>query len=406
MRRYWRPEYRPQEGKSLEAWSDEVAEELRRVVQSQMVSDVPLGTFLSGGIDSSLVTYEAAQGRSTPLKTFTIGFQEDTHSEVRYAEQVADALGTDAVYRSLPYESVDQLPRLAEFYDEPFADSSLLPTSAVSRIAREQVTVALSGDGGDELFSGYKHHMLSKQVSRLDVLPKAASRLLFGAVARLAPTSMRVHDWGRRFAMPPDERRMSVVRLPGRGMRNDVLSPEWREPAEARRWHMNQHVDELRGLPPVTQAQFYDLLMYLPNDMLVKVDRASMAHSLEIRVPFLTRSLAELAFRIPESVRYGEGVEKRVLRKIASRRFGNAFAYRRKQGFAIPLESWMSAEAGRETRQELLAEGPVREGVLDRAGVSRLLESVRVGRGRLFTDRSDELFALLVFDAWWKRYAT
>ncbi len=404
-RRYWKPEYRPQEGKTLSAWAEEVEIELHRVVRGQMIADVPLGDFLSGGIDSSLVTYEAARDLDVPLKTFTIDFQDGSHSEVRYAQQVADSLETDAVYRTLPYESVEQLPKLAEFYDEPLADSSLLPTSAVSRIAREQVTVALSGDGGDELFSGYKHHALSKKVSRLDLLPNAASRLVFGAVARLAPASTRIHDWGRRFALPPDERRMSVLRLPDRGLRRDVLAPPLREPSEARCWHMHQHAEELRGLPPVTQAQFYDLLMYLPNDMLVKVDRASMAYGLETRVPFLSKSLAELAFRIPESVRYGEGIDKRVLRSIAGRRFGHAFAYRRKQGFSIPLRSWMSAVASRRGNKESLVEGALCDGLLDRAGVARLFDDVRQGGGRLFTDRCDELFALLVFDAWWQRFA-
>ena len=281
LRRYWRPQYAPREGLSLDAWADEADEALERSVRSQLVADVPLGLFLSGGIDSTIVTLEAAKKNSDALRTFTIGFEEESFSEVRYARQVAETLHTDAVYRTLPHESVGQLAALAEFYDEPFADSSLLPTYAVSRVAREYVTVALSGDGGDELFSGYKHHVLSNRISRLDVVPNVVSRTLFGSVALLAPVSTRVHDWGRRFALPRDERRMSILRLPGRKLRADVLARDQRECQDARLWHMREHVAELRGLPPVTQTQLYDLLMYLPNDMLVKVDRASMAHSLE-----------------------------------------------------------------------------------------------------------------------------
>ncbi|MBI2824158.1 MAG: asparagine synthase (glutamine-hydrolyzing) [Planctomycetia bacterium] len=405
-RRYWRPRYAPQDGKSLDTWVDEVDEVLGRSVKSQLVSDVPLGLFLSGGIDSSLVTLEASKAGGGPLRTFTIGFEDDALSEVPYARQVAEDLKTEAVYRTLPYDSLEQLPALTEFYDEPFADPSQLPTSAVSRVAREYVTVALSGDGGDELFSGYRHHKLSKSVSRLDVIPAAVARVVFGGVARLAPVSTRAHDWGRRFALSSDERRMSIIRLPGRELRADVLAPHQRECPEARLWHMREHVAELRGLPPVTQTQLYDLLMYLPNDMLVKVDRASMACSLEARVPFLSRAVAELAFRIPEHVRFEGATEKRVLRRLAARRFGDTFARRRKQGFGIPLQSWMAAAAHDARLQDRVQNGPaVHAGMLDAQGVGRLFARVRQGGGRILTDRSDELFALLVFDAWWNRYA-
>jgi asparagine synthase (glutamine-hydrolysing) len=238
LRRYWRPQYAPRDGRSLDAWADEADAALQQSVQSQLVADVPLGLFLSGGIDSTLVTLEASKGATKPPKTFTIGFEDDAFSEVRFARQVAEALHTDAVYRTLPHESIGQLPALAEFYDEPFADSSLLPTYAVSRVAREYVTVALSGDGGDELFSGYKHHVMSNKISRLDIVPDIVSRMLFGGVARLAPVSTRLHDWGRRFAFPPDERRMSIIRLPGRELRATVLASEARDGPEARLWHM------------------------------------------------------------------------------------------------------------------------------------------------------------------------
>ena len=394
-------------GRSLDDWASEADDVLEKSVHSQLVADVPLGLFLSGGIDSTLVTLEASKRTgSSALKTFTMGFAEDGFSEVEYARQVADALHTDATYRTLPHESISQLGALAEFYDEPFADSSLLPTYAVSRLAREYVTVALSGDGGDELFSGYKHHVLSNKVSRLDVVPNFVNRLLFGGIAQLAPVSSRVHDWGRRFALPRDERRMSIQRLPGRELRATVLAPDQREHGEARMWHLRDHVAELRGLPPVTQTQLYDLLMYLPNDMLVKVDRASMAHSLEARVPFLSRRVAELAFQIPEQIRFETSTEKRVLRRLVARRFGDKFAYRRKQGFAIPLCKWMTAAAADSRVRDAVQNGAaVTSGLLDREGVRRLFNDVQRGAGRLSTERSDELFALLVFDAWWSRYA-
>jgi asparagine synthase (glutamine-hydrolysing) len=406
IHRYWQPTYAPQEGKSLDAWVDEVDAALEHSVKSQLVSDVPLGMFLSGGIDSTLVISEAAKDAGQSLRTFTIGFQEDTHSEVRYARQVSEQLKTDAVFRELPYESIDQLDVLSEFYDEPFADPSLLPTTAVSRVAREYVTVVLSGDGGDELFSGYTHHMLANKISRLDAAPNFLTRALFGAVAGVSPISSRAHEWGRRFAFDSDERRMSLITLPGRNLRADVLAPDRREPAQARLWHMRQSVAELRGLPPVTQTQMYDLLMYLPNDMLVKVDRASMSVSLEARVPFLSRTVADLAFRIPETVRFQPPIDKCVLRKLVSRQFGDSLAYRRKQGFGIPVLKWMRAAAEDPRVRARLLDGPaMHAGVLHPAGVERLFTSVRQGAGRFSVDRSVELFALLVLDAWWKRWA-
>jgi asparagine synthase (glutamine-hydrolysing) len=404
--RYWRPQYRPESGRSLDDWADEADAVLEKSVAAQLVADVPLGLFLSGGIDSTLVSVEAAKSAQDQLRTFTIGFDDARFSEETFARQVANELHTNAVFRTLPHESLAQLGALAEFYDEPFADSSFLPTNAVSRVAREYVTVALSGDGGDELFSGYRHHVLAANISRLDAVPNAVTRLLFGGLAAVAPTSTRIHDWARRFALPCEERRMSILRLPGRELRASILVPELRERQEARLWHMRAHVDELRDLPPVTQTQLYDLLMYLPNDMLVKVDRASMAHSLEARVPFLSRSVAELAFRIPEEVRFERAVEKRVLRKLVARRFGDELGYRRKQGFAIPLQRWMSAAAFDQALQSTIENGAaVSAGILDRPGIKRLFADVRQGAGRWKTERSDELFALLVFNAWWDRYA-
>jgi len=406
IHRYWQPTYAPQEGRTLDSWVDEVDAALEKSVQSQLVSDVPLGMFLSGGIDSTLVTAEASKGATQSLRTFTIGFQEHTHSEVRFARQVAEKLKTDAIFRELPYESIDQLGALSEFYDEPFADPSLLPTTAVSRVAREYVTVVLSGDGGDELFSGYRHHALAKNVSRLDAAPTFVTKALFGALAGVSPMTSRAHEWGRRFALAPDERRMSMISLPGRRLRSDVLAKDCREPAQNRLWHMRQSVAELRGLPPVTQTQLYDLLMYLPNDMLVKVDRASMSVSLEARVPFLSRTVADLAFRIPEEVRFQPPVDKRVLRRLVSRQFGDDLAYRKKQGFGIPVVKWMKAAAEDSRVRASVQEGPtMQSGLLDPAGVGRLFDSVRRGSGRFSVDRSVELFALLVFDAWWKRYS-
>jgi asparagine synthase (glutamine-hydrolysing) len=404
-RRYWQPQYRPEQGRTLDSWADEVEAELQRSIQAQLVADVPVGAFLSGGIDSTLVSRGAALAAEQPLQTFTIDFADQEFSEARFASQIANAIHARPVFRRVEHETIEHLPQLVEFYDEPFADSSMLPTFVVSRVTREQVTVALSGDGGDELFSGYHHHWLASRLSMLDRVPSWLAAITFGAMAGVTKATARLHHWGKRLALPPDMRRLTLAFLPGRKHRTEVLHADYRRNGESRFWHMRQSLPELAGLPPVTQAQLYDLLLYLPNDMLVKVDRASMAHSLEVRVPFLSKLVAELAFRIPEEIRFQPSRHKRVLRQLVARHFGQDLALRRKRGFGVPLRRWMQdfARSGRDGA--LRSSSAVRSGVLNAAGVEQLVRDVRSDYSRWKVDRSEELFALLVFDAWWERFA-
>jgi asparagine synthase (glutamine-hydrolysing) len=405
-RRYWRPEYRPGGDRTLDAWADEVSDTLDRSVRDQMVADVPLGAFLSGGIDSSLVTLAASRATAGEhLKTFTIAFGEKDFSERPYAEQVARTLGVDATFRDIAPAAIDDLPMLAEWYDEPFADSSMLPTYAVCKATRERVTVALSGDGGDELFTGYRHHLFAERVSRLDRVPTFLTRAVFGALARHSPADSRARDWSERLAFDPDWRRFSILRLPGRERRLAVLAPAWRQRRDERLALIDPVVRSCAGVPPVTQSQLFDMEFYLPNDMLVKVDRASMAHALEVRVPFLSRTVADLALRIPEGVRFTPGREKRVLRTLVERRFGPELAWRTKQGFGVPLQAWMRAAATVDRERSLLDAEPVRQGILDAGAVSALFASVRGPGDRWHVDRADELFGLFCFDAWWRRHA-
>jgi len=405
-RRYWRPVYQPGSGGTLDAWADEVHEALERSVREQMVADVPLGAFLSGGIDSTLVTAAAARATgATRLQTFTIGFGESDFSERPYAAQVARSLGVDATFRDVAPAAVDDLPRLAEWYDEPFADPSILPTFAVCQATRERVTVALSGDGGDELFTGYRHHHQAALASRLDRAPSFLTRPLFGALAQMAPADSRARDWSERLAFAPALRRFSMMRLPGRERRLGLLAAPWRQGRDERIAVAEAVVRDVGEAPPVTQAQLFDLAFYLPNDMLVKVDRASMAHALEVRVPFLSRGLAELALRVPEGVRYSPGREKQILRTLVGRRFGPALAWRTKQGFGVPLAPWMRAAATPARERSILEGDAVRQGVLDPAAVSALFAAVRGPDDRWRVHRGDELFALLCLDAWWRRHA-
>ncbi len=378
-----------------------VEHELQASVQRQLVADVNSGAFLSGGIDSTLVATYAADRRGSSFKTFTIDFEDKSHSEGEKAREVVRTLGIDGVFRTLPPSRLDDLERLAYFYDEPFADSSLLPTVAVSEVARESVKVVLSGDGGDELFSGYKHHALAYRLSRFDFVPNAWMKTMFGAGRKILPRSTRWYEWCQRLGQSADRRRLTLLRMPGRGARRSVIAPPWRETDSQREAGFWQQVFGLEGLPPVTQVQMWDLEFYLPNDMLVKIDRASMSVSLESRVPLLCPRLAELAFQIPESQRYNPTTSKPLLR-ITARRYGPSIAAAEKQGFSIPRREWMRQAATEEVERSMVAGPAVRDGILHPPGIHALFQSVRRKPNRWLVDRSEELFSLLVFHHWWE----
>jgi asparagine synthase (glutamine-hydrolysing) len=260
--------------------------------------------------------------------------------------------------------------------------------------------VALSGDGGDELFAGYTHYGLAAKIARFNWVPAG----LFSALHAIANSGTRLADWCQRMSQTPDRRRLTLMRLPGRGQRRDVLSPAFRESREERGWFLWDLERELSGLPPTTQMQLLDVLCYLPNDMLVKVDRASMSVGLETRVPFLSPAVAELAFRIPEADRVDPRVEKPILRGLVKRYFGSDIASAPKHGFSIPRKSWLSEASGVATESQVACGAAVKEGVLDAAGIHQLFSDVRRGGGTWYTDRTEELFALLVFHHWWENY--
>jgi len=360
---------------------------LRQAIRLRMIADVPLGAFLSGGIDSSVVVALMQAQSSVPVKTFSIGFQESEYNEAGHAKAVAAHLGTDHTELYVaPEEARAVIPKLPAMYDEPFGDSSQIPTFLVSQLARKHVMVALSGDGGDELFGGYNRYFWSRRLwGRLAPIPRPVRAGLGSLIQAVSPDR-----WGRlynglSFALPavqrPGDQMHKLAGLLGAkdpdAMYQGMVSL-WQQPAEAvvgpaePRTTLNDRSSWAR-LPEFTMRMMYlDLVTYLPDDILTKVDRASMAVSLEARVPLLDHRLVEFAWTIPLSMKIKtEGEGKWLLRQVLDRYVPRALIERPKMGFGVPLDSWIRGplrewaesllDAGRLEREGYFHPGPIRQ---------------------------------------------
>lgn len=351
---------------------DQLHDLLLKAIGLRMISDVPLGAFLSGGIDSSTVVALMQAQSSRPVKSFTIGFQEDGYNEATHAKQVARYLGTDHTELYLtPKDALDVVPLLPSMYDEPFSDSSQIPTYLVSKLARSRVTVSLSGDGGDELFGGYNRYLLTKRIWKsLRRFPRFSRKALAASLHSISPARI---DRGFRIfraVLPPKVRHAS----PGdkvHKLANLLLveSPEalyfralshWEKPTEIVP-HAHEPKTVLEAIAGCSWASNFeevmmltDLLNYLPDDILTKVDRASMAVSLEARVPMLDHRVVEFAWRLPLHFKLRKGCSKWILRQLLYKYVPPELVERPKMGFGVPIESWLRGPL-REWAEDLLS---------------------------------------------------
>lgn len=356
---------------------DELEALLKDAVGQQMMADVPLGAFLSGGIDSSTVVALMQAQSSRPVKTFTIGFNEEGYNEAVHAKAVAAHLGTD---HTELYVTADQamgvIPRLPVLYDEPFADSSQIPTFLVSQLARQHVTVCLSGDAGDELFCGYNRYVMTAQMwKQLSLLPMGLRKTLASGLTGIAPKTWNHILRPIQFGMPHSLRMSNIGDKLHKGAAVlDSCSAEelylklishWPDPASVVR-NATEHptaltgnTPELAGLTEVQRMMALDMLTYLPDDILVKVDRAAMGVSLEGRVPFLDHRVVEFAWRLPQSLKLQDGQGKWVLRQVLYRHVPKELIERPKMGFGVPLHDWLRGPL-REWAESLLDESRLR----------------------------------------------
>jgi asparagine synthase (glutamine-hydrolysing) len=398
---------------------DELESFLKDAVRIRMIADVPVGAFLSGGVDSSLIVALMQRASTRPVKTFTIGFEEAGFNEAEYARKVAVHLGTDHTELYVtPREAQAVVPKLPEMFDEPFADSSQIPTFLVSELARRSVTVSLSGDGGDELFGGYQRYMLGNQAwSRLGWLPSVAKKTMGHAFRQF-----RTEQWDRLFEVAaPLVARKSGVTFFGRKIhklarmlsaRNSeqfycLMVSQWQNPSEVVPGAVELPTAFDRFQNPDTGSTFVqrvmalDLITYLPGDILTKVDRASMSVGLEARVPLLDHRVVEYALRLPQSFKFQNGQGKFILRKILNRYVPSDLIERPKMGFGVPIGKWLRGPL-RDWAEALLSESALRQDDILNPQPIRALWRDHLSEK---CDWGDRLWTSLMFQSWHAKWA-
>jgi len=391
-------------------WEGELRARLQESVRKRLMSDVPLGAFLSGGIDSSAVVAMMREIGDGPILTCSIGFREPRYDESEYAALVAAQKRTD--HRSEIVEASDYslLERLAGVYDEPYADSSAIPTYRVCQLARRHVTVALSGDGGDENFLGYRRYRLfaaEESVRRL--LPAPLRRAVFGPLGRWypkldrAPRFLRGKTTFQALARDSVEAYLHGVGICPREMRQQLFAAEFRRQLAGydgievfRRQVAGKEFDDALAL-----VQYLDFKTYLPGDILTKVDRASMAHSLEVRTPFLDYEFVEWVAGLPSVVKLRRGVGKHILKESLRPLLPERILFRSKMGFAVPLDVWFRESLRRHMGDVVAGPRLAQSGIFDPAALSRLVDEHVSGR----RDHSAPLWSLLMFDGFLRRQA-
>jgi asparagine synthase (glutamine-hydrolysing) len=384
-------------------WERRIDEKIQECVRRQLVSDVPLGAFLSGGVDSSLVV--AAMGSA---KVFSVGFDDASYNELKYARRVADCLGVEQISEILRPDVSSLFQKLIGYLDDPIGDFSIFPTYLISRMARQQVTVALSGDGGDELFGGYETYLAQRYAYWYQYLPEVLQQKWLPALSNglnPSPEKKGARNKLKRF-------------IEGAGYSRSLNHARWRifasdglkqalftsEAAKEIVTPTGQHIEQLFARagdrPSLDQSLYVDVKSYLSDNCLVKVDRMSMANSLEVRVPLLDRELVELAFEVPQRMKINRGETKAILKRIAACHIPRDCVYRAKEGFSIPMKHWLGGQF-RPIMEYFLAPQRINE-----AGLFRSSTIERLKREHLKGDanHSHVLWSLIVFEAWKDRW--
>jgi len=403
IKEYWDLTYHTDElPRSEESYQIELCDILRESVKIRLRSDVPLGAFLSGGIDSSSVVAFMAEQLDRPVVTCSVGFSEIAHNELSYARSVARHLHCNHNEELIAPSLGDEILKIAEFFDEPFGDSSAIPTYYVSQMARRHVTVALSGDGGDETFAGYSRHYLHVFERRIQrVLGLGGGRLLSKVGASLP---VKGRPLLRRLGMPPD---MAYAWKQCNFLFNDqqksqLYSGSLRDDCNGfdPSARLRSYYNRCTALDPLNKALYVDLKTYLVDDILVKVDRMSMAHGLEVRSPLLDHKLLEFAATLPTGLKLKGQMTKVALRRVMKERVPREILTRRKQGFTMPVAEWLRKPLRAIVEDCLFAPRSIHRGLFNGAFLRRLW-SDHLHKRR---DYSQHLWLLMVFELWHRKY--
>jgi len=402
--RYWQVNFAAaasmQEGEAIDA----LREKMQEAVRIRMIADVPVGAFLSGGVDSSGVVTMMARASDSPINTCSISFGDPAFNESTYAQQMADRLATNHFVSQVDPDDFSLIDQLAGIYDEPFADSSALPTYRVCELARRHVKVALSGDGGDEVFAGYSRyrwHASEERFRRL--LPDGFRRSVFAALARMYPRA----DWAPRIlrakatleAVARDslDAYFDSVSLAPADTRRRLFSPQFNSRLQGydAREVLRGYSEDVRDADPVTTVQYLDMKTYMVGDILTKVDRASMANSLEVRVPLLDHELVEWAATLPANLKLRQRDGKYVLKKALSPDVPDDILYRPKMGFAVPMGKWFRSSLREDLRRRLLHGTLGDTGMFDMTVIRDLVDQHQAGD----RDNSAMLWSLMIYES-------
>src|SRR3989440_6900774 len=409
IERYWQPDF----SKKIKITEEEAGERalglLREAVRVRLMSEVPLGAFLSGGVDSSAVVALMAEESGAPVKTFSIGFDEQDFSELHHARRVAERVGAEHHEFIVRPDAMEVLPLLVEHYGEPYADSSAIPTYYVSRETRRHVTVALNGDGGDECFAGYERYAAMRLAERYRKLPAPLREGVIKQAVNLLPSSearrSRVRSVKRFLqaaSLPPVERYLRWTSVLDRAAKDELYTDEFRHQMaghDPARW-LSPWFAQANGAGVVDASLLTDTMTYLPNDLLVKVDIASMAVSLEARSPFLDHHVIEFAASLPEKFKLRGLTTKYLLKRVLKKLVPMENLNRPKMGFGVPIGHWFRNQMKKFLGETLLSDRALKRGFFKSAEVKRMFELHTRGQ----QDYAHQLWTLLMLELWFERF--
>ncbi|MBE9528374.1 MAG: asparagine synthase (glutamine-hydrolyzing) [Proteobacteria bacterium] len=400
IKQYWNVEYKQEKVQKEEFYIERLLEIMSEAVKMRLISEVPLGAFLSGGVDSSMVVALMARQMSEPVKTFSIGFENQSFNELKYARMVAEQYGTDHHEEIVNPDAESIILDLVRQFDEPFSDSSAIPTYYVSKMAKKAVTVVLSGDGGDELFGGYTHYLEGNLTRYTNLIPDFLKRTVLMNLSKVLPEWSPGINTLRSIACNENE---LIVRKYSRGLstiHSEIFSKEVCEqvattdPSET----ILQYIRQMKGNDNLSKLQYLDTKTYLPCDILTKVDRTSMMVSLEARVPILDHHLVEFAATIPSELKIKGMDTKYIMKKAAERLLPKEVIYRPKQGFGVPMGSWIKRDWSDMAHELVLGDRAVKRNNFNPKFLKTVMTEHRSGR----RDHNYIIWTLMMLELWYR----